>query len=125
MNRFAISALAVCAASSLTFANESEEWLTLDKEIENLGTALPQGGSGFAVSGFIKTAYWNSSDPFAGGVDVSGFSLDNARVILNSSPGASGAKISIIVKPADKSFSNSTRRGTGMDASFFRFHFLT
>lgn len=87
MNRFAFSALAVCAASSLTFANESEEWLTLDNEIENLSTALPQGGSGLGVSGFLKTAYWNSSDPFAGGTDVGGFSLDNARVNLDGSVG--------------------------------------
>ena len=87
MNRFVISALAVTAASSLTFANESEEWLTLDKEIETLSTSLPQGGSGFAVSGWLRTSYLNASDPFDSGVDVSGFFLDNARINFDGSVG--------------------------------------
>ena len=87
MNRFVISGLAVLTASSLTFANESEEWLTLDKEIETLSTNLPQGGSGFAVSGWLRTSYMNASDPFASGVDVSGFFLDNVRVNFDGSVG--------------------------------------
>ena len=37
----------------------------------------------------------------------------------------SGAKISMIVKSADRSFSNSTVSGTGIETFLFRFHFLT
>jgi hypothetical protein len=87
MNRLALTALVACATSSLTLASESEEWLTLDKEIETLSTSLPQGGSGFVVSGWLRTSYVNSSDPFNSGVDVSGFFLDNARINFDGSVG--------------------------------------
>jgi hypothetical protein len=88
MNKFVLSALACTTASSLAFAgSETEEWLTLDREIENLATSLAQGGSGLSVDGFIKTSYINSSDVQLGTQDLSGFSIDNARVNLTGNVG--------------------------------------
>ena len=87
MNKFFVKVLAVCGASALTTASESEEWLTLDKEIESLGASLRQAGTGLAVSGWLRTSYVNSSDPFSGGDDISGFFIDNARVDFDGSVG--------------------------------------
>jgi len=121
MNRFVISALAVCAASSLTFASESEEWLTLDKELENLSTSPLQGGSGLAVSGFLRSAYWNSSEPFdgssinPGGDDVGGFTLDNARINLDGSVGNFDVHVAF---EGNESGSGTGFTGTGF--GFFR-----
>jgi hypothetical protein len=85
MNKFVLSALALTSAGGLASAGTgSEEWLTLDREIESLASAQqasPQGqASGLTVGGFIRTSYQNSSDIDVGANDLGGFSLDNARI---------------------------------------------
>ncbi|HVS11821.1 MAG TPA: porin [Planctomycetota bacterium] len=92
MKKFVSSALAVTAVSALSFAGSgTEEWPTLDREIENLKSSLAQGPtSGWTVSGFIKSSYQNSSDvdgfisPNGDNNDLGGFNLDNARLQLNA-----------------------------------------
>lgn len=92
MKKFVSSALAVTAVSALSFAGSgTEEWPTLDREIENLKSSLAQGPtSGWTVGGFIKSSYQNSSDvsgfisPNGDNNDLGGFSLDNARLELHA-----------------------------------------
>ena len=86
MNKFVFGALAF-SASTLCFANESEEWPTLDREIEDLATTLTQGGGGIAVNGFIRSSYTTSSDITVGTDDLGGFSLDNARLEFTGAVG--------------------------------------
>ncbi len=105
MKTTVFSALAVCAASSLAFANESEDWPTLDREIESLASSLSQGGSGVAVSAFVKATYNSSGDIGSGpmvGVpaaqnDWGGFVLNNARINFDGSVGDYGVHIGIDV----------------------------
>ena len=86
MNKFVLSALALTSAGGLASAGTgSEEWLTLDREIESLSAQqMSTQGSpqGLTVSGFIRTSYQNSSDVDVGANDLGGFSLDNARINL-------------------------------------------
>ena len=92
MNKFVFGALAF-SAGTLCFANESEEWPTLDREIENLASSLSQGGGGMGVSGFLRSSYTSSSDvalpdPNGGGTnDLGGFSIDNVRLNFDGSVG--------------------------------------
>lgn len=86
MNKFVFGALAF-SASTLCFANESEEWPTLDREIESLATTLTQGGGGVAVNGFIRSSYATSSDVMIGANDLGGFSVDNIRLNFSGSVG--------------------------------------
>jgi len=87
MNKFVFGALAF-SAGTLCFANESEEWPTLDREIESLASSLSQGGGGVGVSGFVKSSYASSSDVTVGGNDLGGFSMDNIRVNFDGAVGA-------------------------------------
>jgi len=92
MNKFVLSALALTSAGGLASAGTgSEEWLTLDREIESLASAQQasaQGStSGLTVSGFIRTSYQNSSDVDVGANDLGGFSLDNARINITGTIG--------------------------------------
>jgi hypothetical protein len=92
MKKFVSSALAVTAVTALSFAGSgTEEWPTLDREIENLKSSLAQGPtSGWTVGGFIKSSYQNSSDvtggvsPSGGPNDLGGFNLENARLQLTA-----------------------------------------
>jgi hypothetical protein len=86
MNKFVFGALAF-SASTLCFANESEEWPTLDREIENLASSLSQGGGGIGISGFIRSSYTTSSDVTVGGNDLGGFSMDNIRLNFDGALG--------------------------------------
>lgn len=90
MNRFLVSALALCTASSLasggTPSPESEDWLSLDREIESLAASLSQGSNGFEVSGFLRVflEYSNDIEDVNGsGNDLTGFSLMNGRVMFD------------------------------------------
>jgi hypothetical protein len=99
MNKFVIGALALTAGSSLSYAgSETEDWSGLDREIEKLGSSIPAAGTGFAVSGFVRSRFAYSSDvdtsAAAGSQDLSGFSIDNARVYLSGSAGDYGVFIS-------------------------------
>jgi hypothetical protein len=92
MNKFVLSALALTSAGGLATAGTgSEEWLTLDREIESLANAqqaaVQGSSSGVTVSGFIRTSYLNSSDVDVGANDLGGFSLDNARINVTGTIG--------------------------------------
>jgi len=87
MNKFVFGALAVTTASTLGFANNGEDWMTLDREIESLASGMAQGGSGFTVDGWIKSSYASSSDVTIAGNDLGGFSLDSIRANLDGSLG--------------------------------------
>jgi hypothetical protein len=58
MNKFVISALALTTSGGLAAAGTgSEEWLTLDRELESLASTLaPQEDSGVTVHGFVKSS---------------------------------------------------------------------
>jgi hypothetical protein len=106
MKQTVFSALAVCAASSLAFANESEDWLTLDKEIESLSASLSQGGSGVQVSAFVKSTYNESNHQIIAGVgndatanEWGGFALNAARINFDGSVGDFGVHIGLEVGP--------------------------
>jgi len=92
MNKFVFGALAVTSASTLGFAGNGEDWMTLDREIESLTSGMAQGGSGFSVDGWIKSSFASSNDvsfPSTGGGtnDLGGFSLDSLRLNLDGSMG--------------------------------------
>ena len=74
MNKFVLGALAVTTASTLGFAKNGEDWMTLDREIESLASGMAQGGSGFTVDGWVKSSYADSGDVTVGGNDLGGFS---------------------------------------------------
>jgi len=99
MNKFVIGALALTAASPLSFAgSETKDWSGLDREIENLGASLAAAGPGFAVSGFVRSRFaWSSDQDFgaaAGDQDLTGFNVDNARVYFSGNAGDYGVFIS-------------------------------
>jgi len=106
MNKFVFGALAF-SASTLSFANGSEEWPTLDREIEHLASSLSQGGGGLGVSGFVRTSYASSSDvsfPDPQGIangdptatnDLGGFSMDNVRLEFSGSVGEFNVFVSV------------------------------
>lgn len=100
MNKFVFGALAF-SASTLSFANGSEEWPTLDREIETLASSLSQGGGGVGVSGFVRASYAASSDvavPDAvngGANDLGGFSMDNIRLVFTGSVGEFNLHIAV------------------------------
>lgn len=89
MNKFVLSALALTTTGSLAAAGTgSEEWLTLDRELESLASTLaPQSAPGVTVRGFIKTSYANSGDVIVGGNDLGGFNLDNVRLSVEGTVG--------------------------------------
>ena len=98
MNKFVTSALALTAASGLSFAgSESEEWAGLDRDIENLASSFAPQGGGFALDGFLIASYNNSGDVQVApsGNDLGGFMIDNARANLQGSVGDYGVFISL------------------------------
>lgn len=89
MNKFVLSALALTTSGGLAAAGTgSEEWLTLDRELESLTTTLaPQTDSGVILHGFVKSSYVNSGDVDVDGSDLSGFNLDNVRLSVEGTVG--------------------------------------
>jgi hypothetical protein len=87
MNKFVFGALAVTTASTLGFAKNGEDWMTLDREIESLASGMAQGGSGFTLDGWVKSSYADSGDVTIGGNDLGGFSLDSIRANLDGQLG--------------------------------------
>jgi hypothetical protein len=89
MNKFVLSALALTTTGGLAAAGTgSEEWLTLDREIESLAaTQADQGEPGVTVSGFIRSSYVNSGDIPVGAGDLGGFNMDNVRLSVEGSVG--------------------------------------
>jgi hypothetical protein len=88
MNKIVLSALALTTAGSLAAAGTgSEEWLTLDKEIESLSTTLAPQGTGLTVNGFIASSWVSSGDIQVGTNDLGGFNMDNIRLSVTGSVG--------------------------------------
>jgi hypothetical protein len=90
MNKFVISALALTTSGGLAAAGTgSEEWLTLDRELDSLASTLaPQEDSGVTVHGFVKSSYVNSGDdPLGTGEDLGGFNMDNVRISVEGTVG--------------------------------------
>jgi hypothetical protein len=85
MNKLVYSALAMTLVSAPSMA--SEDWLSLDQEIESLSASLSSQGNGPGLSGWIIASYRNSSDIETfdntdGTTDnsLSGFTLDSIRL---------------------------------------------
>lgn len=97
MNKFVLSALALTTTGGLAVAGTgSEEWLTLDREIESLAaTQADQAEPGVTVSGFIRTSYDNSGDIIVGTGDLGGFNMDNIRLSLEGSVGDFSVFVSV------------------------------
>lgn len=102
MNKFVIAALALTAASTLSYAgSETKEWSGLDRDIESLrlNQAAP-AATGFGVGGYVRSRYANSSDVDVDGNpatndDLGGFNIDNARLIFDGSQGEYGVHIEL------------------------------
>ncbi|MEO6710047.1 MAG: hypothetical protein ABI054_01265, partial [Planctomycetota bacterium] len=101
MNKFVIGALALTSASSLAYAggSETKEWSTLDRDILSLTSSNVPGASSVNVSAFLRTRGAHSNDvdldTGPGKEKLSGFTLDNARVVLDLAQGDFGARISL------------------------------
>jgi hypothetical protein len=100
MNKFVTGALALAAASSVGFADPSEEseWLELDSEINSLASAMTTQGpiGGWAV--LIRGNYTYSSDRLISGSaseDISGFKLDDVRIAAWGEVGDYGWRVSM------------------------------
>ena len=101
MNKFVIGALALTSASSLAYAGgvETKEWSTLDRDILSLTSNVPPV-SAVTISGFVRMRGARSNDvdvdqTTAGTQKLSGFTMDNARVVLDASQGDFGAHIAV------------------------------
>lgn len=88
-------ALATLAGAAGAGTPTGNDWMTLDRELESLAATLgaqDQPPAGLQVSGWIKTAYDNSSDF---NPDLSGFSLENVRLNFNGKIDDYSMKITI------------------------------
>jgi hypothetical protein len=101
MNKFVIGALALTSAGSLAYAGggDTKEWSTLDHDILNLTSSAP-AAPGITWTGYVRARGALSNDvdvdpTTVGTQELSGFSLDNARLIVDMSQGDYGAHISL------------------------------
>lgn len=116
MNKFVLGALALSAASTPCFAGSGSDdaWLGLDRDINSLSASLQPAGTGASVSGFIKASYANSGDLQAGGNDLGGFALNNARLNFQGSVGDYSLFISLEGATGGNSLTDPTfGQGTG------------
>jgi len=104
MNKFVFGALALTAASSLAYAgSETKDWSTLDRSLEALSQNPTGMSTGFGMHGFVRSRFANSSDVDTSGApgdqDLSGFSMDNARLDLRADQGDYGVVIQLDAAP--------------------------
>mgnify|MGYP003571909515 FL=1 len=97
MNFLTLGAMALSLAGPSADETQAQgDWQGLDQEIQNLATSL-QGESGVNISGFTVIRWDNSSDvgPYGGsiGEDLSGFTIQNARINITGEVGDYGFKI--------------------------------
>src|SRR5688572_17925689 len=123
MNKFVIGALALTSASSLAYAggSETKEWSTLDRDILALTSNTQGGASAVTVSGFLRVRGAHSND-----VDLdpnplndeklSGFSIDNARVVVDLAQGDFGAHIALEGVEQDTLFPDPSLEAILLDA---------
>jgi len=83
MNLFVKGAFAIAATATVGFAGptDSNDWLELDSEINNLASSYASSqGDGMGWSGLLRYTYTFSSDDIAtgsGGDDISGFNFED------------------------------------------------
>jgi hypothetical protein len=77
-------ALSITGAAAMA---GGDDWADLDRAVAELTASLDQAPQGPRVSGYIISQYVASSDITAGGGDISGFRLPNARVAVEGSVG--------------------------------------
>lgn len=114
MNKFVFGALAVTSASTLGFAKNGEDWMTLDREIESLASGMAQGGSGFTLDGWVKTSYADSGDVTVNGNDLGGFSLDSIRANFDGALGDFNVHVAIEGSDDPLSSSNTANSAGGL-----------
>jgi len=101
MNKFVIGALALSAASSLSYAgSETKEWSSLDRDIAALAQTPAGPASGFNVGGFVRSRFAYSDDVTpdptnAPNDDLAGFNMDNARLEFSASQGDYGVWVAL------------------------------
>jgi hypothetical protein len=96
MNTLALSALALASATNSAHnPSDDHDWLTLDRDIASLSSALVEDKAGAAVTGYIKTSYDYSSDFQTNGNDTSGFNFQNIRLVFKGKVGPFDLKLSI------------------------------
>ena len=81
---FTATALSLTGAA---MANGSE-WSALDREVETLASSLVDNHEGMSFSGYADIWYTNDSDN-----DVSGFGVNNARIMASGGSGGFGAYV--------------------------------
>jgi hypothetical protein len=82
MNKFVLGALALTAASTPSLAGGTDNWSAADRDLEAFANSVAPAATGASVSGFLRSSYANSGDFAAGGNDLGGFSIDDARLIF-------------------------------------------
>lgn len=91
MNKTVLGALAVFTASSLGFAGSTDgEYMTLDRELENLASSLNSSApGGINVSAFLRTAVDMVDQDVSGATDDElGVTMDNVRLMFSADAGA-------------------------------------
>jgi hypothetical protein len=91
MNKTVLGALAVLSASSLGFARSTDgEYMSLDRELENLATSLNSSVvGGVGVSAFLRTSIdMVDQDVGGAGADELGATADNVRLVFDADAGA-------------------------------------
>ena len=113
MNKLFCSALAATTVVGATgFAGESEDWASLDRELETLSATLSTQAGGPQISGWVITAFdWNSDadegfDLDGDGTDdetkeIQGFDLRSVRLNVKGNVGDYGYKVSFDLADGD------------------------
>src|SRR5688572_13556087 len=104
MNKFVFGALALPAASSLAYAgSETPDWSTLYRPLAALAQNPPGTPNPFGMHVFVRSRFANSSDVDVSGApgdqDLSGFSMDNARLELRADQQDYGIVIQLEAAP--------------------------
>jgi len=88
MKKLVYSALALSVTTAGAFA--SDDWSTLDQEIDALTASTALDTTGPNIGGRIRTSYVNSSD-----LDLGSFGVADARVSMSGSRGDYGYKLQV------------------------------
>ncbi len=107
MNKLVFGALAATLVGSVGYASESEDWASLDRELESLSTTLSAQSGGPSFGGYIITWFDVNSDastnfdPDGAGPlpseskDVQGFTLKKVRLEAKGAVDDYGYKMSV------------------------------
>jgi hypothetical protein len=83
----------IFCATALTMTGATlaagSDWTALDREVEALSSSLAPQGGGVAIGGYVNFNYNNSDDLG----DISGFSMDNARIGFSAENSGYGVTI--------------------------------